>query len=394
MKIKVSDISSTMYYMALAIVIVANILFIESTAETILGVNVGVWLDICDNVSKILLISRFALLERYDRKEILKIIVLFLFAFISMTASGGSRLLFVSILFIITSKNVSFNKIVKVTLIANTLGLCITFLLALTGNIDANAVSRIYDGSRVVTRFSLGFSQPNYLGSHLFIICLCLIYLMFKKMSLKIGALILVLDAFIYLTCYSRTSFILVIAILVVTSLANRMNQIRVNAYRPVEKILVWFPVIVLILVMICTVFYNENALSLINNLMSNRLRYAHEYYLEYGFSILGQPVDFSEITIRSYTIDCAYAYLAIRFGIIWTLAFTYAFYRIEKEAVKKQRLDIIVLIVTTTLWGLSETYYFRIQYNFVLILIGALIFSNGDKLLSEESESIDEITS
>ena len=384
MKIRLNDLSCKMYYSALAIVIVANILFIESTIDVLFSVDRGIWLGMCENICWILLIFRSVILEKYDYKEALRLAFLLGLAVVSMILSGGSHLLLNSILFIIASKNVDFRKIVRTVLYSNIFGVCFTLLLAVTGLIKANAVTLIYDGTRTVTRFSMGFLQPNYLGAHLFVICLCIAFITFNKMSIKTVVLLLILDAFVYMTCYSRTNCILIIAILLVSALVNRGEIVRLNGHKFIEHTLKAFPVIIFFIVILCTVFYNDNLLGSINELMSNRLRYSHEYFLNYGFSFLGQPVDFSEIRIRSYTIDCAYVHLAIRFGIIWALLFPISFSAICKKAFDADRLDVVALIATVTLWAVSETYYFRIQYNFVLLLIGVFLFNRGEKMLEE----------
>lgn len=393
MKIKLSDLSCKMYYIAFAIVIVANILFVESTIVNFFSIDRGVWLGVCENICWSLLFFRSVFLERYNKKEVLTISFLISLSGISMIMSGGSHLLLNSILFLISSKNVDFGKIVKVVLFSNILGVGMTLIMALTGFIEANAVSRVYDGTRVVMRFSLGFSQPNYLGTHIFIICLCIAFIQFRKMSIKTVLLLVILDVFIYMTCYSRTNYILVISILIVSAVTNKTDSIKLNGYNIIKKVFVVLPVAIFVVIVICTAFYNDNWLGTINKLMSNRLLYSHEYINNYGFSILGQPVDFSEITTRAYTIDCAYIYLAIRFGLIWAFLFPCIFTKICKKAIQTNRLDIVVLIVTTSLWGISETYYFRIQYNFSLILIGIFLFTNGNQLLEGgESDSPNEI--
>ena len=153
MKIRLNDLSCKMYYAALAIVIVANILFIESTIDVLFSVDRGIWLGMCENICWILLIFRSVILEKYDYKEALRLAFLLGLAVVSMILSGGSHLLLNSILFIIASKNVDFRKIVRTVLYSNIFGVCFTLLLAVTGLIKANAVTLIYDGTRTVTRF-------------------------------------------------------------------------------------------------------------------------------------------------------------------------------------------------------------------------------------------------
>lgn len=393
MKIRLGDLSCKMYYAALAIVIVANILFVESTIEVLFSVDRGIWLGMCENICWILLIFRSVILEKYDYKEALRLAFLLGLAVVSMILSGGSHLLLNSILFIIASKNIDFRKIVRTVLYSNIFGVCFTLLLAVTGQIKANAVSLIYDGTRTVTRFSLGFSQPNYLGSHLFVICLCIAFIWFKKMSIRTSIILVMLDIFIYLTCYSRTSCVLVISILIISAIANKIDVIRLNGHSIIEKILIILPIAILASSVICTIFYNDNWLGTLNKLMSNRLLYSHEYFNNYGFSLLGQPVDFSEITTRAYTIDCAYIYLAIRFGVVLAFLFPYMYTKICQKAIQMNRLDIAVLIVTVALWGISETYYFRVQYNFSLLLMGMFLFTDCDQLLKGEINSSNEIT-
>lgn len=392
MKIRLSKLSCIMYYVALAIVIIANILFVESTLVDFFSIDKGVLLGLCENVCWSLLLFRAVFLEKYSKKEVLIIAFLLILSGISMIMSGGSHLLLNSILFLISSKNVNFSKIVKVTLISNILGVGITLIMALTGLIEANAMSRVYDGTRIVMRFSLGFSQPNYLGSHLFIICLCIAFIYFKRISIKTVSVIVILDIFIYMTCYSRTNCILVICILIVSAVANKVDIIQLNGHSVIKKILTMLPIAIFIAIVICTIFYSDFWLGTINKLMSNRLLYSHEYFSNYGFSILGQPVDFSEITTRAYTIDCAYIYLAIRFGLIWAFLFPCMYTQICKRAIQINRLDIVVLVVTVALWGISETYYFRIQYNFSLILMGIFLFANGNQLLEGEIDNSNEI--
>lgn len=392
MKIRLNNLSCKIYYVAFAIVIVANILFVESTLVDLFSIDKGVWLGLCENVCWSLLLFRSVFLEKYSKQEVLIIAFILSLSGISMLMSGGSHLLLYSILFLISSKNVDFNKIVNVALLSNVLGVGITLIMALTGFIEANAMSRVYDGARVVMRFSLGFSQPNYLGSHLFIICLCIAFIYFKRMSIKTVSVIVMLDVFIYMTCYSRTNCILVIAILIISVLANKVDIIQLKGYSVLKKILTMLPIATFIAIVVCSIFYSDSWLGSINRLMSNRLLYSHEYFNNYGFSVLGQQVDFSEITSRAYTIDCAYIYLAIRFGVIWAFLFPYMFTQICNKAIQINRLDIVVLVVTVALWGISETYYFRIQYNFSIILMGIFLFTNGNQLLEGENDNSNEV--
>ena len=67
-------------------------------------------------------------------------------------------------------------------------------------------------------------------------------------------------------------------------------------------------------------------------------------------------------------------------------------FTQICNKAIQINRLDIVVLVVTVALWGISETYYFRIQYNFSIILMGIFLFTNGNQLLEGENDNSNEV--
>ena len=64
MKIKIDDLSCKMYYVALSIIIIANILFVESTIKNLFLIDRSMWLNYCENICWIFLICRSVFLEK------------------------------------------------------------------------------------------------------------------------------------------------------------------------------------------------------------------------------------------------------------------------------------------------------------------------------------------
>lgn len=237
---------------------------------------------------------------------------------------------FVAIALVAAAYGASFERIIRISLTL-VLGVSVVVVAAsLTGLIGDSVLTRVVNG-KLVECHALGFLHYSKLPTFWFMSYLGYSYLNRSSYSLIKHVLWFVVGFAIYLLCYARLRFYLLIFAFIAFFLASRLSGKPIG--RGIVRLsAVMFPAF-LCVAMILAIAYNPSnvVFSEANDLLSGRLQLGQTALEQYGISALGQNVDMvMEISSISgddyFFIDSAYIYIPVVYGILVTIAVFGAF--------------------------------------------------------------------
>lgn len=246
-------------------------------------------------------------------------------------------------------------------------------ILSLTNRIEDIIEIRTISGN---LRHSLGFSHPNRLGYVLFLVSLSNLYLHYQKYNILDvffnGALV----SFAILITNSKSVAIIICGIAILELYLIFFKAIPVSALKFTCKItLICAPLISLYMSLI----YNEKNFyhMLLNELFTGRLYLAHNAYLKYGFSILGQKINsvMALEAVRSgnqiLAIDNFYVYVAIHFGYVILILIMLSVFGVFKKVIKNSKSEIFLFwIFFISIYGLFENQIIDLRINFPMLIL------------------------
>ena len=302
----------------------------------------------------VIFLSGKIITNKITKKELLKIIILFIVASFSTIFVGEVNLL-IAILAATYFLKTDENKIVRYFFITLTSWYILIVFLYLIGILDNNSLIRVSQ-NEIIMRNSLGFSHVNQTFLYLLPIIFSSYILYFDKHRKKYSIVIFFIATILYLITNCRTGYFSVIVFLILINLKVKKRNHNVNLTS-----------LIFLLFTICSIFitkkYGANGSNTINHILSLR-----PYYLFYYLN------NFSLVTIKggnfisTIPMDNVYIYLLLEKGIIiylfYLLVIHYYFSKCEYDK------HIENIIYASLLYGLFEAYIILPSINFVFVLI------------------------
>ena len=120
----------------------------------------------------------------------------------------------------------------------------------------------------------------------------------------------------------------------------------------------------------------NNNILTRINEILSNRISLAKEIYLKYKLSFVGQNIHListyqaKKLNLIALVLDNAYFHLMIRYGLLLTICFIVLFFIQVKTFSEFGLIKLLTVCIVLFICGISETWMLRTEINFTLLCI------------------------
>lgn len=293
---------------------IIKIAYFLAATDVIIG-NLNVFKIVKNNgyVACILLV--IVILLKFNKKEIKKFIIdclLIMLTIISYIFSKNSMILTWLLFNLACNEELNAKETLKYTFTIKTIILMFAIFLYFIGVTNDQVFFR--EGKY---RRTLGFTSPNTLGIIGFSIIADYVYLRKDRINWKDYTIIISIGILIMELTNSRSIFIsniLLIMMIIVFKLTKNKN-IKINRD--------WIMPMLTIFSFIFMLLYNQNNTLAIkfNDLTSNRLYIANEYYQQYPIKIWGNKLKFYEYWIGyDQTIDNVYLNLLIVHGIIMTV--------------------------------------------------------------------------
>lgn len=311
--------------------------------------------------------------DKYTIAEILRILVV-----IGLTAStyliSGEKGMLLYGMMMVGLKYVDIKKVFLVGCVLWSIAFLGVTLLSLF-RMD-ETVYKVHSklGLGHIFRWSLGYPHPNVLQVSYLILAVFIIYLLGDAFKLKHAFWLFAGNMLVFLYSVSYTGLIVFLCLLL-----GRIYLLFRKKLCFFEKLLLQlvFPACVLLsLIVPVTIDVNGKWFKLLNKVFSQRLELGWLYLIPENISLWGKRL--SEITNSSKTMDNAYLFAFITYGIIpfavLCIATMYMLYRYLKEDKYMEALIIVSIIVG----GMTEPFLYNTSFkNLSFLFMGALLFEN-----------------
>lgn len=331
-------------------------------------------------------------LTKYTLKEIIVMAAIALYA-VFIYLKTGYITFTITVVTLLGAKNINVYDLMKKVLFVRLI--CMTVLIsASTAGIVGNFVKDQYDDGLT---YSFGFQNPNDFMVNVFVNVALIFYLNYKKLNV----LYFLLSAYAFYAVYcvtkSMTGMMLGVFLLVVFlflkifdrlgSAGNEIKQIISAAVVPTS---LWCFVGTFIVSAVFDV--NNKFMFTLDQLVSGRLKIQHQYWLNYGFSLLGKDISrgaarWDGVQINNGFLDSNYWCSFYKYGFVSVMIFIVFLVAASWYFHKKKDYNVVIIINTLCIYGLMEDFLISSIVNPFLLLAAYAVYS----MLEERKRSVKE---
>ncbi len=296
---------------------------------------------------------------QYTKRDVLVVAVGYLLTVVTLLASREAALI-VTWTWMVLTKNVSYYKWIRSSMYCNCIGTLAGILATVTGickNIDTSSRG-IFN-----IRYTLGFGQPNFTGNILFLIAASYCWLKRDELKRKDYCILFLITIVCYVFPNSvGTTIIMMVFAALLLSFQYIFRSVRAETQG--LKILFYGAIAIAVLSIILGLIDVSRipVLSQIDRMTSYRYSDVYRTFEKCGFSLIGQPVDFSELNAyasthgeRNYYMDCMWMYLPVHYGILYSIAFVYVYFSAMYRFVKKRDVKTVILFFCGALYAAEQ---------------------------------------
>lgn len=328
---------SWLFYVAYTLLIVGS--FVSSLAVGFTGINAVYALAVV-----------LALPRLFSVRASHVAILITLFAIPALCACfllARDPMIVVFAILLLAAKDLEFDSIVKHPLYIVSGMLALSLAFALLGVIPDTVLVRELHG-RFVECHSLGFYHYSKVPTYWFYLYLSYSYLNRNTYSLLKHVLWLLGGLVIYLICFERLRFYLLIVAFIIFAIAGMMKNKHLGRSWRCASAAIYPTLFILSVVVAMAYTPTSGFFEEINTLLSGRLRLENIALNQFGISILGQSVEMNNslgLTDSSQYmfVDAAYIYIPIVYGVIIGVALLLIY---TLSILKAAKNDCLVLVL------------------------------------------------
>lgn len=368
--------SSSIFYFMFGIWFFEEIMFNTSRPSSNM-------IDMLERCSAYLTLCMLLIILLYFQKySVFSSLIIFCVSIIVLIATLNSEeMSYVCLwLFILTGKDISLKKVVKISYYILIISMILVFVLFFCGILSDYTIYR-----NGITRHSLGYTHPNMLGERIFQLVVCRCYLRWEKISFIDIVLVFMTLLFVNYIANSQTATICLSLFLFLIILFKW----EIRYWKMIKKICgtvmcissLLFPFISIWLGRFGTM---DPLLAYIDTIFSRRFSYAHKVYLIYGSTLLGNRIYVSggEGSLNGLRerlwLDNAYANLWLRMGILFMISIL-ILYWITFWKFREYTLIAIIMFLFA-MYGIMERNTLQLTHNVFLLLISWTIYTDKSK--------------
>ena len=230
-----------------------------------------------------------------------------------------------------------------------------------------------------IERVTLGFSHTNMFALVYSMIIIEMFYV-FRNNIQKLHYLLLFVSLF-YLNYFtgSRGSLIL-LGMFIIFKLLINIKPIKRLFCTKVSKII--FSTLFLVFTLFSFVSINEyrnnnNFFVKLNENVSNRIASTSTFLDKYEVNAFGNDLEIigsieaNKLKVKPHILDNSYLYVILRYGVVTFIVLTYFFGRMFWYSLNKKNIEYVIILLILLIYGLVETYTYRVPYNAFLLLMG-----------------------
>lgn len=321
--------------------------------------------------------------------------MLTIFTIVAIRAANIRSLVLI-VLFIISARNIEINKILKESYFIIAFYLILTVLLFYLGVFHDVEHSFFRQGTNIY-RSSLGFSYTTYAPHYLLTLFTINVYLSRNKKHAVLSYFFFVLcGIWFYVETNTRTAFYETV-LLFIFALIVRVFHINLAKHKVIRFLSNGIFIICAAVTFAVVLMYPSN-FSWIRNLdqlLSYRITYSYYGLIQYGISLLGNPVNYVLSSNQYFYIDSSYVQLLIQYGpIVFTIIILLYTLLMRKNVIEQNSLGVLAVGIIAVR-GITDPQMINLAYTpFMLSLGSSLTFiaahrkqkRNAKKLLLKRS--------
>lgn len=362
------------FFLSYGLYLVVSILATSMFYRYIEGLKINILLGIC-----ILLVLEKEILTKNNRKiflGILSLTIISLVLFMLGNVTGGYNSPIFLIMFILSARNIDFNKIAKFTIVISSVTILFVIGAALV-EIIPNYTFHAYKG----TVSYLGFKYSLYPAAY----CsnITMLYLYTNKDKIKWKSLILLggINYIIYELTISRLFFVTCLFMLIamaVYKIIDRIPQIIEHLLHGsiIVYILIWGFSYVL-----CK-YYDSNIwwMKKMNDLLEGRVELQSKILAIYPIKLLGQNITWVGNALNANGVRSSQAYfyadnlfinMNLMYGMIFTLVLVVLLSATMKKLYYQKQYFLMLVLILLAFHGLVDDLIQYLYYNTFLLLAG-----------------------
>lgn len=324
--------------------------------------------------------------QEYISRETLVFYLAVIITFISCMHSKNFDL-FYFVCFSFGIKDISYSKVLRVTLFVHIIVIIMVVIGVSTG-IISNEIkgdivwSETMIDSEFVERNTLGFGHPNTASAVVFfttIIYMCVKNgCSFLEFIISFG-----INFMVYQKTGSRTCFIITIIFLpLMYWFANKKTF-----HKYWQVLLTVAPVIIILVAILMQIYYDPNNEFFveINSLLSSRLQLGHQGFLDYGITLFGQSILWisdwnNEYGLPYNYVDSAYMRILLENGIIvYIFLCIFIVITMYYLAKKKERM-LCIAFLALLVHSMVEMSLYDLSWSPFCLLIGQMAILDSNK--------------
>lgn len=298
-----------------------------------------------------------------SQKEIEYCILLNIIGLIVWLCSDDAAILLTTIT-VTSLKDVNIRNLFVYSFWMKTIFFVIITTMALQGIIDIQPMDRYELGVSVVTRYGLGYGQPNVPQYTLFVITALGIMSYYHKMKWWHYLIMLSYNYFIYTYTNSRTGFVLSECLLICTYLVCKYPRIHETLKR-LWLVKYCYIIGFILSLVISGLFASIDFLRSLGTL-SSRFGSGADVILSNSINLFGT---------EDIVTDFGYINIMYSYGIISLICFLLAWTSLIKKIVLNNYVIEALVLVFYSIYTLSEAYTASILMNVSLMLFVLLIY-------------------
>ena len=336
------------------------------------------------------LLITVAFLKAYSRFEVTMKNLIIGLIFVGLVLfewfnTNHTKLLFAA-MFMLLGIDVPFERIIKTLQVTIIVGLVIVFAGCLLGIIPNN---EYYHSTTGVTAYTLGFNYYSHPQSLITVFFMCFLYK--RREKLKILDIIIVLTAeyIAYKIFSTRLYLIEIVFICIFYWLVFKVKIIKLE-----HKI--WGYVSNFAFVLCCIAIYivsnnytsGNTAMTLLNTVLSGRLRYNNIALSLYGIGLFPQYVKMTgnvEQVLygasQTVYIDSGYMYSLIAYGLIFTILLLVMYTMLFRRAYKQGDKALYIWCLALAFLNISNNFMVSVDTN-------PLVFLAAQSLLKKQNDT------
>jgi hypothetical protein len=329
-----------------------------------------------------ILVSIKILYTRIEYKEFF--LLLFIICMMGVRIPFIGRSTFLAFLFVYGMKGVNYKKLAELMCVWLITGILVTILGGSFGIIENWGYG--LESSR--PRFSLGYFYPSHAASAIFYAVLLLCYVLRDKLKLWHVIVIVIFDCWQYKKTDSRTGTVLIIAaVLAFYCLKTLKSE---SKKEKICRVMTWSFLISALISLGGAMFYDDSSPRWlqVNAFVNNRLQLAHRAVNQYGFSLLGQRIEwigygglghvYQQLRDTYNYVDCSYIKILLDEGVLFWIFMLVGFTIAGRQAAEKKDIYLCTALMFTAVYSIIEPRLCEIGFNPFILMLAVLIDYKG----------------